>query len=242
MNFLITGVSSGLGEALTRRLLSMGHNVLGVSRRECRFDDASDGSSFSWMQCDVGDEEDVKRTLNSLDEDGYSPDVIILNAGIHIEEKGPLSLDICEETFNVNCRGALMWVEHYLPKFLERESGHFALISSLSAFCPLPYRSAYSASKSYVSSVFGCMRRQHAGSGVKFTTIYAGLLDTQMAANVPVPGFLKYPVEKAVKIIVRAIKKRRSVVAFPLRNILLDCVIYIMPDTMLLKRLGHNQP
>lgn len=241
MNFFITGVSQGLGAALTRRLLSKGHTVYGISRHPPAEGVARPGESFIWQPCDITQPAAISKIIAHQASTGFVPDIVVLNAGMHQRDPEPFSFSACDKLYQANCRGSLVWVEHYLPAFLARRNGHFVLISSLSSLFAFPFRAAYSASKSYTSAAFACLRRSYSLRNIFFTVVYAGLMDTPMAAQAVVPSFFKYSPEAAARIIERAIRRRRSVAMFPFRGIWLELALRLLPDRWLIERLAARR-
>ena len=241
--FFITGVSSGLGLALCKQLLERGDSVYGVSRKEIAPKDyPDDGSSekMIWQPCDVTKLEDIHRIIAHQRSIEFCPDVVILNSGMHFNEGGDFIYDDYEKLFKVNCAGALGWVEAFLPGFKNRGSGHFVYISSLAASFPFPFRGAYSASKAYASVAFKCLQKQFVGSGINFTVIYAGLLDTKMSSGANIPEFFKYPVSKGAEIVLQAVESEAGCKYFPLRAVLLECFLMLLPSSILIKILGER--
>lgn len=234
--YFITGVSQGLGRELSRALLSDGNMVYGISRHEPDLKEPK----FIWKKCDVADHDEIEAVIEHQGSIGFIPDVVILNAGTHMKETSELVFDDYMKIFRVNSEGSLRWIEAYLPLFKKKDTGHFVYISSFSAILPFPYRGAYSSSKAYVSTAFSCLRRQYTGSGILFTTIYPGLLDTEMSAHVKIPQFFKYSLIKASKKILRTVSKRKAVSVFPLRNLILEVFLYFMPNKLLLRLLSHG--
>ena len=165
---------------------------------------------------------------------GFLPDVVILNAGAHSRDPEEFELGAYQKLFQVNCLGALKWVQAYLKTFEKRGSGHFVYVSSLAVFYPFPLRANYSTTKAYTSMVFECLRKRYCAAGLSFSVFYPGIIETEMSAQAPVPGFFKLPVSKAARKILDTLPKGSQSVRFPLRAILLEWALAIVPDRILL--------
>jgi len=242
-NFFITGVSSGLGLELCKQLLRRGDYVYGVSRKKPllqEYLDKGSGDKLIWQYCDVTKFEDINRIIEHQSSIGFYPDVVILNSGVHFNEGGDFIYEDYEKLFKVNCAGALRWVEAFLPVFKNRNSGNFIYISSLAATFPFPFRGSYSSSKVYTSMAFKCLQKQFVNFGINFTVIHAGLLDTKMTSGTKIPQFLKYPVSKGAEIVLQAIESRVSCKYFPLRAVLLEWFLMLLPNRVLFQLLGES--
>ena len=243
-NYFVTGVSKGLGFALCKQLLESGNQVVGVARTELSGKqlDLLRTEKMFFYQCDISKKIDVEKIIKKLDVENFIPDCVILNAGIHHEDQVSGLCENYEAIFQINCLGALIWVQHFLPKFEKRNSGTFVFISSLSAVFPFPGRGSYSASKSYVSTSFKCFQRSYATKKVNFCNVFVGLLDTDMSSQVRIPNFFKYPADLAAKKIIKTVMNKKRNTYFPIRNVILEICLYLIPDALLLRILGKVPP
>lgn len=150
---LITGVSSGIGESLTRLLTKDGWFVVGIARRIERLEELKEelGESFLPVMCDVRKTIDVKNSSDYLKKQNITPALFFLNAGCgEIEDK--FYNDIHIKTFETNYFGAIKWIEEWLPKH-ELCTTTFVSMSSLITVHSTPRSSAYCASKSALKVV-----------------------------------------------------------------------------------------
>jgi short-subunit dehydrogenase len=242
--YFITGVSGGLGLELMKQLVSRGDFVYGVSRKKVLDDPVLRASKDKWVwrHCDVTQNNEILHTIEHQQSINFFPDVVILNAGASSRDDEEFLLNKYQELFQVNCFGALKWVEEYLKEFKKVNSGHFVYISSLANFYPFPIRANYSATKAYTSMVFECLKKKYILTGIKFSVFYPGLIETEMSSTAPVPGFFKFPVEKAARKILDTLPKGSQSVRFPLRSIFLEWMLAIIPDRFLLSLLDKKYP
>ena len=243
-NYFITGVSRGLGLELMKQLVARGDFVYGVSRNEVPEDSALAASSDKWIwrSCDVTQDDEIMQTIEHQKSVDFLPDVVILNSGAHSRDEEGFVLDSYQKLFQVNCLGALKWVQTYLKSFEERGCGHFVYVSSLSSFYPFPFRANYSAAKAYTSMIFECFKKKYCSSGMDFSVFYPGIIETEMSAQAPVPRFFKLPVSKAARKILDTLPKGSQSVRFPLRAIFLEWVLAVVPDRLLLGLLDKKYP
>lgn len=222
MKIFITGVSSGIGEALFKKLIQQGHFVWGISKDDLPDDlknNLSQDRSF-YSVCDISKEEDISKVVNEMEKVNFLPDAVVLNAGI--ERKDLLEgykNKIAKEVFDVNFFGALIWVEIFIHKFLKRGSGKFIAISSLFAKRPDIDSSSYCSSKSALSMAFRSFYLHYYKNNINFTNIYFGPVDTNISSSYKKTG-LKRPFfvispEEAASGIIKAINGKKSSYYFP---------------------------
>ena len=220
-----------------KQLVARGEFVYGISRNNIPEDQVltENENKWIWHSCDVTLDDDIKKTLEHQSSIDFLPDVVILNAGGHNRDEREFDVNGYQQLYQVNCRGALVWVQAYLKIFEENNSGHFVYISSLASFYSFPFRANYSASKAYTSMIFECLRKRYFNTKLNFSVFYPGLLKTDMSNQTPVPNFLKFPVTKAAKIILATLPKGDRSVRFPLRSLILEWVLAAIPNPILLR-------
>lgn len=222
MKIFITGVSSGIGKALFKKLIKQGHSVWGVAKDNLSDDLKNNLAShkFFYSVCDVSQEKDVLNVASEMERLNFLPDVVVLNAGI---EKKDLSEGyknkITKDVFDVNFFGALIWVEFFIDKFLKRGSGKFIAVSSLFAKRPDIDSASYCASKSALSMAFRSFYLHYYKSNIIFTNIYFGPVDTNISSSYKKTGskkpFFVISSETAAEGIIKAIKGEKPSYYFP---------------------------
>ncbi len=183
MKVLITGVSSGIGRALTIQLIEQGHEVWGVARRADMLAELTStvvSPRLHVAPCDVKDAAHVTAVAAEMRTAGFIPDVVVLNAGVFISDiHGGFHFDAHQESFDINLNGALRWVAEFLPDFLARGAGTFIAVSSTAAFRPSGSAS-YSGSKAALSMAFRQFAMSFADTGITFSTVHFGPIDTRL--------------------------------------------------------------
>jgi len=185
---LITGVSSGIGYAMTKYLLSKGYFVFGNLRNEGNAKRLKKlfGNNFHPLIFDVCNYSDIERSKNEVAAklQGTGLSALINNAGI--VKEGPLKylkIDDLEQQFRVNVFGLLKVIQVFLP-FLGGElktaykAGIIINISSISGLLTLPFVGAYSASKYAVESITDALRRELDIYGINVVSVNPGAVKT----------------------------------------------------------------
>lgn len=228
--YFVTGVSSGIGLALTRALLRRGETVWGISRTAPPDRAAQPGGGrFQFSICDVASMSDVHDTVAYMQRRGFLPDVVVLNAAIHPERACPrFALEIFRQVMEVNVFGALAWVEAFLPAFEARGSGQFVAISSLAAYRGDARWVAYAASKAALTRSFESLRSRFGGTGIAFTTVHLGAVRSGMGRDAR--GLFTLSEQRAIARVLAAIDGRKTSVAIPRGSRLILEAARVLPD------------
>jgi short-subunit dehydrogenase len=221
-SIVITGASSGIGEALALDYAAPGVALALTGRDASRLSTVADacrakGATVVAGTIDVVDREQLALWLIAFD-DAHPVDLLIANAGISID-KDNSSLDdfsIIRKTLDVNVGGVLNTVEPLMTRLMERRKGQIAIVSSLAGFIGLPYSASYNASKAAVrvwgESIRYVMKRYDVGVSV----ICPGFVVSRMTAQAPFPMPFLMTSAKASKIIRRGLAANHARIAFPI--------------------------
>lgn len=221
-SILITGASSGIGEALALAyarpgvfLALLGRDAvrLGTVAARCR----QAGAEVDTATVDVTDAADLAACMTAVD--SRQPlDLIVANAGISGgTARGHESLDQARAIFAVNVDGVVNTVMPLIGPMTRRRRGQIAIMSSLASFRGFPGAPAYCASKAAVRVWGEALRGDLAPHGVEVSVICPGFVVSRMTAANDFHMPLLMPVERAARIIVRGLARNRSRIAFPWR-------------------------
>jgi NAD(P)-dependent dehydrogenase (short-subunit alcohol dehydrogenase family) len=180
---VITGVSRGLGQAMTEGFIQLGHTVLGCARSEAAVEKFKQqfGSPHDFTALDVANEEQVKTWAERLLSDYGSPDLLINNAAM-INELAPL-WEIPSEDFSrlidVNIKGVANVIRHYVPAMIEKGSGIIVNLSSGWGRSTSPQVSSYCASKWAIEGMTRSLA-QELPNGMAAIPLSPGIIHTDM--------------------------------------------------------------
>jgi NAD(P)-dependent dehydrogenase (short-subunit alcohol dehydrogenase family) len=180
---VITGVSRGLGQAMTEGFIQLGHTVLGCARSEAAVEKLKQqfGSPHDFTALDVADEEQVKAWAKRLLSDYGSPDLLINNAAM-INELAPL-WEIPSEDFSrlidVNIKGVANVIRHFVPAMIEKGSGIIVNLSSGWGRSTSPEVSSYCASKWAIEGMTRSLA-QELPKGMAAIPLSPGIIHTDM--------------------------------------------------------------
>lgn len=211
---IITGASAGIGAALAHELSGRGYRVGLIARRAEQLEQVADsvrkaGGEAAWATADVTDKDGLAAAIRELEAAQGPCEVLVCNAGvIGLQFADTFSADEVVHIMNVNFNGCVYGVEAVLPGMLERGRGQLVAISSVAGFRGLPTWSAYSASKSAVSTFWESLRVELKPRGITCTTVQPGFIETDMVKGNknPMP-FLLTP-EELSRRVAGAIERR----------------------------------
>ena len=183
---IITGASSGIGEATAKLLASKGAKVVLGARREQQLKQLVDdiqkaGGQAIYQVMDVVDPSDNAAIVKLAQETFGGVDVIFLNAGIM--PNSPLSAmqtDEWHQTVDVNIKGVLNGVAAVLPTFISQKSGHAIATSSVAGLKAYPGGAVYGGTKWFVRDFMEVLRMESAqeGTNIRTATIYPAAINT----------------------------------------------------------------
>jgi NADP-dependent 3-hydroxy acid dehydrogenase YdfG len=189
---IITGASSGIGEATARLLASRGARVVLGARREDRLKQIADeirdaGGEAVYQALDVTDPAANEAIVARARAEFGRVDVIFLNAGIM--PSSPLSAlktDEWRQTIDINVNGVLNGVAAVLPTFIEQKSGHVIANSSVAGLKAYPGGAVYGGTKWFVRDFMEVLRMESAqeGTNIRTATIYPAAINTELLGTI----------------------------------------------------------
>ncbi|QOL14850.1 SDR family oxidoreductase [Dickeya dianthicola] len=187
---VITGASSGIGEAAARLLSSEGAwLVLGARRldklEEISQDLINSGGKVEVFKTDVSQRQDVDALVNKAMTIFGRVDVLINNAGVMPNSRlDQLRVEDWEYAIDINLKGTLYGIAAVLPIMKKQNSGHIINISSLSGHRVRPSSAVYSATKFAVRAISEGVRMEMTPWNIRCTVISPGPVDTELPASV----------------------------------------------------------
>jgi short-subunit dehydrogenase len=221
-SIVITGASSGIGEALALDYAAPGIALALNGRDAGRLEAVAaacraKGATVDASRIDVVERPALAQWLTRFD-DAHPVDLVIANAGISID-KDNSSLDdfsIVRKTLDVNVGGVLNTVEPLIARMMARGKGQIAVVSSLAGFVGLPYSASYNASKAAVRVWGESIRYVLKKSGIGVSVICPGFVVSRMTAQAPFKMPFLMTSERAAQIIRKGLARDKARIAFPI--------------------------
>jgi NADP-dependent 3-hydroxy acid dehydrogenase YdfG len=190
---VITGASSGLGEAAARLLSARGATVVLGARRVDRLQALADeltgrGGKALAVETDVTDRAQVQRLVDTAVREYGRVDVIINNAGLMPQSRlERLKVDEWDRMIDVNIKGVLYGIAAALPYMQERKGGHVINVSSVAGHKVRAGGAVYSATKHAVRVISEGLRQEVKPYGIRTTVISPGAVDTELPDTITEP-------------------------------------------------------
>lgn len=190
---IVTGASSGIGQATAVRLAAAGHHVVMGARRVDRLTELADkiradGGSAEAARLDVTDRAAVAGCVDAAVTRHGRVDVVVNNAGVMpLSRLDSLHVDEWDRMVDVNVRGLLNGIAAALPHFQRRRSGHFVTVASVGAHEVVPTAAVYCATK-YAAWAITEGLRQEADPSIRVTTVSPGVVESELADTITEPG------------------------------------------------------
>lgn len=190
---LVTGASSGIGEAVAQRLAADGHHVVAGARREDRLDQLAArikdaGGSIETRRLDVTDPADVTAFVDAAVAAHGRVDVVVNNAGVMpLSRLDALLVDEWNRMIDVNVRGLLHGIAAALPHFRRKGGGHFITVASIGAHEVVPTAAVYCATK-YAAWAITEGLRLESDPSIRVTTVSPGVVESELADTISDPN------------------------------------------------------
>lgn len=196
---IITGASSGIGEASARLLAEKGAKVVLGARRQEKLKAIAEeiqesGGQAAYLVTDVTDPSDSKRLVELAKDKFGGVDVIFLNAGVMPSSPvSALKTDEWEQMVDVNIKGVLNGVAAVMPTFVEQKSGHIISTSSVAGLKAYPASAVYGGTKWFVRDFMEVLRMESAseGTNIRTATIYPAAINTELLDTISHEGSAK---------------------------------------------------
>ena len=187
---LITGATSGIGEACARKFAAGGYNLILTGRSEGKLKPVVEackalGAEVCPMVFDVREREEVERQLEKLPKAWQEIDVLINNAGLALglDKEYEGSVDDWDTMIDTNIKGLLNMTRLIVPGMVERNSGHVINIGSVAGDAAYANGNVYCATKAAVKALSDGLRIDVSHSAVRVTNLKPGLVETNFSVT-----------------------------------------------------------
>lgn len=182
---LVTGASSGIGEAAAQRLAKAGYEVYGTSRRVTH----SAQRSFEMLSLDVTSDESVEAAVAQLIRLEGRIDLLVNNAGFGVAPAGAeeSSIEQAKAIFETNFFGLIRMTRAVVPHMRREGSGRILNIGSVLGFLPMPFGALYAATKHAVEGYSESLDHELRTRGIRVSVIEPAYTKTQFDANFLAP-------------------------------------------------------
>jgi len=186
---LITGASSGIGEACARALASYGADLILLARRQERLDalraqlEETYGVKVRTAALDVRDRAAILAFAEELAADDVVPEILVNNAGLSrgLDPIHEGSFDDWDEMIDTNIKGLLNVARAFLPHMVRRDRGHVVNLGSIAGHIVYPNGNVYNATKFAVRALNQAMNIDLVGTSIRVSSIDPGAVETEFS-------------------------------------------------------------
>ena len=232
MNFknkvvVITGASSGIGEAAAKQFAKKGANIVLVARRKDKLEEVEKKLSKYSIKilvqvCDVSDKEQVKQMSEKVIDIFSKIDILVNNAGFVIYGKvEELSIEDIESQMQTNYFGMINCTKYFLPHFLKQNSGHMVNVASVGGSFGVPGIASYCATKFAMLGFSEGLHHELHETNVGVTVVSPIMVRTALFDHPSIKNFTKYATgislssETVANAIVKAANSSRLEIVVP---------------------------
>ena len=238
---LITGASSGIGEAFARRLATEKHNLVLVARNEKKLHELCDELMLEhkimahYVVLDLTDDDADSKLFEETERHGFEVDWLINNAGFgSYGDLARLDLDHERRMIDLNIRALVALTHRYLRGMRKRKHGKIINVSSAAGFQPIPFMATYAATKAFVNSFSEAIAEENRPFGIQVMALCPGSTKTNFfaAANMDRPIQIKgqQTAEEVVETAMRGIKSGRTRIVSGFANHAVSLIVNFVPN------------
>lgn len=249
---LITGASSGIGEAFARRLAAEKHDLFLVARSEAKLRELcenlsqSNGITADYLAIDLTERGSSAAVFAETERLGIEIDLLINNAGFgSMGEFAKLDLDRELEMIRLNIAALVALTHRYLAGMRSRKGGTIINVSSAAGFQPIPFMATYAATKSFVTSFSEAIAEENRPFGIQILALCPGSTKTNFfeASNFKRIFSAKgqQTPEQVVETALGAVGSGRTKIVSGWANWLVATATNFVPNSLITKVVGKGQ-
>lgn len=246
---LITGASSGIGEAFARRLAALGRNVLLVARSEdklatlCNELGRINRIRAQYVVLDLSEPESPRLLFEEAEKRGLLIDMLINNAGFgSMGDFSTLDLDRELNMIDLNVKSLVELTHRFLAPMRARKQGTIINVASTAAFQAVPFMATYAATKAFVLSFSEAVREENRPYGVHIMALCPGVTETnffEAARGRKPPVRAAQTAEEVVEAALNGLNRRKGTVISGWSNFLMVEVERIVPRSLVVRVAGR---
>lgn len=248
---LITGASSGIGEAFARKLAADEHNLILVARSEKRLHELCDELMLEhkimahYVALDLTKPDADKQLFEETERHSFEVEWLINSAGFgSMGDFSKLELERELEMINLNISALVALTHRFLGKMRERGRGTIINISSSAGFQPIPFMATYAATKAFVTSFSEAIAEENRPHGIRVLCVCPGPTETRFfeASKIDDPIQIKgmQTPEEVVETALSALKRGKSLVVSGWTNYVGSVLGNFAPNSLVTRVIGNT--
>ncbi len=252
---LITGASSGIGEAFARRLAEEKHNLVLVARSEEKLHQFCDelmlehAITAHYIAIDLIDYQADEKLFRETEKHGMEIEWLINNAGFgSMGDFARLDLERELEMIELNIMALVALTHRYLKPMRERKKGTIINVASTASFQPVPFMATYAATKAFVRSFSEAIAEENRPHGITVTALCPGPTDTNFFAASNIGDSIKSTIaqkgmqtpEEVVEAALKAVKSGKAQAVSGWFNYFLARSVNLIPNSLITRAVGGS--
>jgi short-subunit dehydrogenase len=248
---LITGASSGIGEAFARRLAASEHDLILVARSENKLHELCDELMLEhkivahYVALDLLEEDADEKLFKETEKHGFEVDWLINNAGFgSMGDFAVLDLEKELDIVRLNISALVGLTHRFLPQMRDRRRGTIVNVSSSAGFQPIPFMATYAATKAFVTSFTEAIAEENRPFGVRVMALCPGATRTNFFVASDIREPLKVKGEQSPEAVVEAalkgLRKGKSTVISGWANYVGSLLGKHVPDSVSARIVGRT--
>lgn len=246
---LITGASSGIGQAFAHKLASLGRNVFLVARSEdklialCNELGRTNNIRAQYVVMDLSESDAAAHLVSEAEKRGLIVDLLINNAGFgSMGDFTQLELERELIMIDVNLRTVVELTHRFLQEMRQRKQGSIINVASTAGFQPVPFMATYAATKAFVLSFSEALWEENRNHGVHVMALCPGVTETnffQASRMEKPPMRAAQAPEEVVDAALRGLARRKSLVVSGWTNYFMVEAERLVPRSLILRVAGR---
>jgi short-subunit dehydrogenase len=246
---LITGASSGIGEAFARKLAALGRNVFLIARSEdklialCNELGRTNSVRAQYLAVDISQPEASAQIFAETEKRGLNVDLLINNAGYGaMGDFADLDLERQLKMIDLNTKALVELTHRFIQPMLARKQGAIINVASTAGFQPVPYMAVYAATKAFVLNFSEALHEENRLHGVQVMALCPGVTETNFFAASQMdhpPMRLAQAPEDVVDAAIRGLTRRKSLVISGWSNFLIVEAERFVPRSLITRVTGR---
>lgn len=252
---LITGASSGIGEAFARRLAEEKHNLVLVARSEEKLHQICDelmlehGITAHYIAIDLIDYQADEKLFRETEKHGMEIEWLVNNAGFgSMGDFARLDLERELEMIELNIMALVALTHRYLKPMRERKKGTIINVASTASFQPVPFMATYAATKAFVRSFSEAIAEENRPHGITITALCPGPTDTNFFAASDIGDNIKNTIarkgmqtsEEVVEAALKAVEAGKAQAVSGWFNYFLARSVNLIPNSLITRAVGGS--
>jgi short-subunit dehydrogenase len=246
---LITGASSGIGEAFARKLATLGRNVFLVARSEdklialCNELGRTNNIRAQYVVLDLSQSDAPSRLFEEAERRGLIVDLLINNSGFgSMGDFSQLELERELEMIHLNVRTVVELTHRFLQRMRQRKQGTIINVASTAGFQPVQFMATYAATKAFVLSFSEALWEENRAHGIHVMALCPGVTETnffQASRMEKPPMRVAQTPEEVVDVALRGLARRKSVVVSGWTNYFMVEAERLVPRSLIVRAAGR---